>query len=139
MVIGDLASKLEKLDKDLPIMAKVVSVTNEILFVDLFGKRNGLPALHLSDERPLPTVKKCRTLLKELDVWLNESVNNQPESKVYLSSIYDYEDGSYDFRYFKLKDIVQDNDQIILIGNDLESNNLREHFDAFDENMLDPD
>ena len=138
MVICDLISRLNEFGKELPMMAKIGSVTNRALFVDLFGNSNGLPTMHLSEERPLASVKKCGTLLKELDVWVKESTNHQPESNVYLVSSYDYDDGSYDFRYFKLEDVVQDSEQVFLIGNEQECENLREHFDAFDENMLDP-
>ena len=138
MVIKDLICRLNELDNELCMMARVGSVSNSALFVDLFGNSNGLPAIHLSVEMPLPSVKKCATLLKELVVWIEESTNNQAESNIYLVSTYDYDDGSYDFRYFKLVNISQDNDQIFLIGGEQDCESLREHFDAFDENMLDP-
>ncbi|MER2497017.1 hypothetical protein ABS858_13045 [Vibrio neptunius] len=139
MIISDLISRLHELDNNLCMKAKVGSVSNDAMFVDIFGNSNGLPTMHLSDEKPLPSVKKCKTLLKELDIWFKESTNHKPESNVYLVVSYDYNDGSYDFRYFKLVNVFQDNEQIFLIGNEQECESLREHFEAFDENMLDPD
>ncbi|MFS1441877.1 MULTISPECIES: hypothetical protein [unclassified Vibrio] len=138
MVIKDLICRLNELDNELCMMARVGSVSNSALFVDLFGNSNGLPVIHLSDEMPLPSVKKCAILSKELEIWIDESTNHQAESNIYLVNTYDYDDGSYDFRYFKLVNISQDNDQVFLIGDEQDCEVLREHFDAFDENILDP-
>lgn len=139
MVIRDLIARLNELDNDLSIMAKIGQASNAALFVDLFGNSNGAPAMFLSDERPLPSVKKSETLLKEIEIWVNESINYQPESNVFLVNSFDYDDGSYDFRYFKLVEVLQVGKEALLIGSDQECKNLREHFEAFDQSMLDPD
>ena len=89
MVIRDLIARLNELDNDLSIMAKIGQASNAALFVDLFGNSNGAPTIFLSDERPLPSVKKSETLLKEIEIWVNESVNYQPESNVFLVNSFD--------------------------------------------------
>ncbi len=139
MVIRDLIARLNELDNDLSIMAKIGQASNAALFVDLFGNSNGAPTMFLSDERPLPSVKKSETLLKEIEIWVNESINYQSESNVFLVNSFDYDDGSYDFRYFKLEEVLQVGEEALLIGSDQECKNLREHFEAFDQSMLDPD
>ncbi len=83
MVISDLISRLNAVGDDLPMMAKISSVSNCPFFIDIFGNRNNIAIMYLSDEKPLSSVKKCRTLVKELDIWVNESVNYQPESNVF--------------------------------------------------------
>lgn len=65
--------------------------------------------------------KKSETLLKEIEIWVNESINYQPESNVFLVNSFDYDDGSYDFRYFKLEDVLQVGEEALLIGSDQES------------------
>lgn len=139
MLVRDLITKLNELNGDLSMMAKIGQGTSESLFIDLFGNSNGIPTMYLSCEKPLPSVKKCKTLLEELEIWAAESIHHQSDSNVYLVNCFDYDDGSYDFRYFKIEDVVHDGIEVLLISSVMENKDLREHFEAFDESMFNPD
>lgn len=118
------------------MMAMIGNESEKELFVDLFANSNGLPTIMLSEEEPLPSTKSCCILLKELLIWEKESVHHQPSSDIYIVTNYEYEDGSYDFRYFKLVTLYDENSKLVLITEDEECIELREHFEAFDESML---
>lgn len=49
---------------------------------------------------------------------------------------YEYEDESYDFRYFKLKAISDEEQNLILIAEPDEYIKLREHHEAFNDDMF---
>lgn len=137
MIVTELIEDLKVLgDISKPIFASLEADLAKKLYVDLFVNSNGLPAISTSEEEPLPFNKKGNILLQELQTWEKESIHYDSKSDVYLITNYEYDDGSYDFRYFKLKAISDEGDNLILIARPDECIELREHHDAFDDSML---
>ena len=126
-------------ESNLPVVAIFSNDSQKIFFVDLFGNSDGLPTIMISEDEPPQSRKKSGVLLKELNLWKTESINYVPDANIYLVSNFEYEDGSYDFRYFQLEDVIQEKSCSKLVAKSDESVELREHFAAFDESMFDTD
>lgn len=113
-----------------PLFVSFESNLLEINYIEAFINSYGLPAISILDELPFQGVKESKTLLGELITWKKESVNYKTESPIYISSIYEYNDESYDFRHFKLVKVSEEKEYVLLIASSLECIELREHFDA---------
>ena len=137
MVVTQLIEELKALETiSKPLFASIQVDFEQKLYIDLFGNSDGLPGIFTSEEEPLPSNKQGNVLLKELQRWRKDSIHYDPKSDVYLINTYQYEDGSYDFRSFRLKAVCDQGDHFILVAGPDESIELREHYEAFDESML---
>lgn len=137
MVVTKLIEELKLLGNiSKPLLASIEVDLAKNLYVDLFVNSSGLPAITTSEEEPLPFNKQGNVLLQELQAWEQESIHYDSKSDVYLMTSYEYDDESYDFRYFKLKAISDEGDNLILIAEPEECIELREHHEAFDDDML---
>lgn len=137
MVVTKLIEELQLFEStSKPLFASLNHKLAEKLYVDIFGNSKGLPTVFLSDEEPLPKNKEGNTLLAELQRWKNESSHYNPDSDVFLIAYHEYEDKSYDGRYFKLKNVSDEGDSLTLVAEQDECIELREHYEAFDESML---
>lgn len=115
---------------DKPVFAAADFSSNRRLYVDLFANANGLPAILVSEDTPLPSVKHGSTLLHELHTWKNDSIHYDPSSIIYLMLVHDYEDSSYDFRYYKINKITNEDLALVLIYDSHECFELREFYEA---------
>ena len=137
MVVTQLIAELKVLETiSKPIFAWIQVDLEKKLYIDLFGNSNGSPAIFTSEEEPLPSNKQSNVLLEELQIWGKYSIHHDAKPDVYLTTNYEYEDGSYDFRSFKLKAVCDQGDHLILVAGPDESIELREHYEAFDESTL---
>lgn len=135
MNISKLIQTLESVCNLKSIMKAMIGNHKPVLYIDIFGNSNNIPIVMASEDKPFPGVKTGESFLKELKIWAEE------ENKcdiLYLNTNFKYTDGSYDFRYFKLDSIVI-NENIVLVFEVNEKVELREHFDAVDEDMFDED
>jgi hypothetical protein len=136
MVVSNLIQELERLDNiSKPLFASLCNNLVEKFYVGSFGNSNGLPTLSMSDDEPLPENKEGKTLLAELKRWKRESIHYKHDSDVYMTAVYEYDDESYDFRYFKLKAVSDEGDCLTLISESYEYIELREHYEAFDNSI----
>ncbi|MDP5142147.1 hypothetical protein ORJ00_05300 [Rheinheimera baltica] len=134
MLASELIEKLRLPDgTSKPLFSLIGGDSSRRLFVCRFGCLEDYPTILITVDEPLPKNKNSKVLLEELFIWINE--DNYPDSEVYLESIFEYPDESYDFRYFKLQTIRDESDHLILIGDKAEALELRQHYDAFDESM----
>ncbi|PJC86803.1 hypothetical protein CSW98_07355 [Vibrio sp. HA2012] len=119
------------------MVASIATISSSVLYVDIFGNSGGNPTIFVSEERPIPEEKRCGVLLKELNIWKDERIYVHQDSTLYLSAIFEYDDESYDFRFFELVDVVEEELCIRLVGSLEESTILREHYEAVDDDMFD--
>jgi hypothetical protein len=119
-----------------PVLASLNECSTEKFYVDVFGNSNGLPTVSISVDEPLPEVKKSDILLEEIIRWKEESIHYLPDASVYLISNYEYDDESYDIRYFKLRCVIEEKSSLILISEPSECIELREYYEAFNDNMF---
>lgn len=137
MVVTKLIEKLKLLENtSKPLFASLNEDTTKKYFVDVFGNSCGLPTISISEDEPLPANKDSSILLEELKRWRTDSTHYNPDTDLYLIANYEYEDESYDIRYFKLEEVVEKGNDLILIAASNESVELREHYEAFDDDML---
>lgn len=139
MNIDDLIQGLEPLKNSADKIMAIVELNNQRrMYAGIFGNSQGSPTLMVYKEEPLPSVKKCNDLVAELKAWKYDSMHYKANDHVYLVVIHEYKDDSYDFRYFKV-DLIENGEELFLISKSDESSELREHFEAFDEDMFDED
>lgn len=136
MVVTELIEKIRLL-KNLsrPIYGSLGERSNELYYVNLFGNHNGLPSVSIYMEKPI----KCKTgaiLLSELENWKKESIHYEADVHVYLNCIHNYEDESYDFRFFKIRFLLDEGEQVILVAESNESIEFRDHHEAVDSSMF---
>jgi len=137
MIVTKLIEELKLLGNiSKPLFASIDGSLTKDLYVGMFGHSNGLPTVSISEDEPLPANKQSNTLLIELQRWKNESIHYNSDTDVYFITNYEYEDESYDFRYFKLKAVSDEGDNLALIAEPGECIELRKHHEAFDDNML---
>lgn len=136
MVISDLIAQLEPLAAlEKPIFASIPALSVELGFIQtLLGNGIDFPALGVYKEEPLPYSWDCHTVLKGLFRWLEEV--NESSANILLKAIYEYPDGSYEFRYFNVLEIRDTDNKIILVGDQEEYVDMREYFEALDESLF---
>lgn len=134
MLLSELIKKLRLLNGiSKQLFASIGENSSRIFFVCRFGCLGGHPVILATEDEPLPENKNSKVLLDELLVW--EAEDHDSDANIYLETIYEYPDESYDFRYFKLLTVRDEGDYLVLIGDKAETLELRQHYDAFDESM----
>ena len=126
MIVEKLIEELESLDSNLVLMANIDGNGGKLLFVYIFGNSQGFPIIKLSDIRPLPSAKKVRQLLNELERWVERG--NKNASPIHLMTSFDYEDSSYDLKYYSIINVINSMDTVTLISDGNEILEMREHF-----------
>ena len=128
MIVGKLIEELKNLDSNLVVMASISQKGEPLFFVNLFGTSRNFPTITLLDIKPLPSEKIIGSFIEELELWVNQKDELENKFPVHLMCSFDYEDLSYDLRYFPLTRLIKRSDGIVLIGDTKESLELREHF-----------
>lgn len=137
MNVTEVINALERYKSSNKLMACIGQDTDKLMFIGVFGNAYGRPFLSVRNEIPQQGAKTCSTLLFELKLWKEESDFYDCATDIYMSALFEYEDESYDFRYFKLHWVKPTKECLLLIGDLSEDAEMREHFDAFDENQYD--
>lgn len=124
MNVEELIKILEGIDPDAILMADINNGEKEF-FVYIFGNSQGFPIIKLSDMHPLPSEKKVRKLLNELERWVERG--NKDTSPIHLMASFDYEDSSYDLKYYSIINVINGMDTVTLVSDGNEILKMREH------------
>jgi len=136
MIVSELLDLLcESQDLSHPVRALISSVDPRILNTDILGSAHGIPSISVIEGDRLPFAKTCGVLVDEIRTFDNEGESVKRYSRIYVSIVVEYEDESYDHRFFDIGSVRHTGEEVVLVAEPEERLELREWYPPFDESQ----
>jgi len=110
----------------------LVSLGESYFNLSIFMTSQGKPVVKLREMDLEGNSKTADILIRELENWMRKSDHAKNKSPLYCVLDYEYEDGSYDLRYYRIKGVDNQSGCNVLLADETELVELREHYEASD-------